>query len=388
MDTIYLKKRARALDGHLWVLSDEIHGSVKRLKPGELVEIKDKNEKFIGIGYLNPLSYITARILTRQREEIDRNFFEKRIKEAILRRKRMFPGESSFRAVNSEGDFLPGLIIDKYSNWVVIQSLTQGMERFIQVICEIIDQILKVETIFIKNDSPLRTIEGLELKTEIFKGSSEPLPVINEGDLKLLVDPVSGQKTGFYLDQRENRLIFSSLISGGKGLDLFCYTGAWGLHLAKKGAFVTFVDNSQKALQLARENAKLNHILQNCDFVKEDAFKFLTELTKKNEEKYDFIILDPPAFVKSRAKLNEGLKGYRFINASAMRLLKKGGILATSSCSHHMSREVFFDVLKRASRDSGRTVRLIYSGSQSRDHPILLQVPETEYLKCAILEII
>jgi len=197
---------------------------------------------------------------------------------------------------------------------------------------------------------------------------------------------LSGQKTGFFLDQRENRVAFSRLVKGGKGLDLFCYAGAWGLHLAQKGAEVAGIDESENAIALARRNAELNGLSGQCVFQRADVFAFLKDEVSRGSV-YDFVVLDPPAFVKSRARVKEALKAYRVINAHAMGLLKKGGLLATSSCSYHIDKEMFVEMLRSAARDAGRQVRLIEMRSQAKDHPVLLSMPETEYLKCAFLEV-
>ncbi len=385
MEVVYLKETSRILAGHLWVFQNEVAGSLKKYEPCTIVELRDRKDQFLGIGYINPHSLITIRLLTRRKERINRSFFETRIKDAISFRERILPDMNSCRLIYSESDLLSGLIVDKYSDWLVIQSLTAGMDRFLPQIVEILDDLIKPSTIFLKNDTPLRTLEGLELKTEFIKGTGEHLPVIKEGDISLKVDPVHGQKTGFFLDQRENRLLLSELIKESRGLDLFCYTGAWGLQLAKKGCQVLFIDDSEKALAIAKENAELNGISQRCTFLKTDVFDYLSA---QGKEDLDFIVLDPPAFVKAKAKIEEALRGYRFINSTCMRLLKKGGILATSSCSHHISRELFLELLRQAARGAGRTIRIIEFRSQAKDHPVLLQVPETEYLKCAILQIL
>lgn len=385
MERVYLKKTSRLHSGHLWVFSNEIEGSLRRYQPGEVVELRDKKENFLGIGYINPYSLITIRILSKKKEEINRRFFEKRLRDALFYRERFLSDQSSFRVVYSESDFLPGLIVDKYADWIVIQSLTAGMDRFVEKIAEILNQLLKPSTIFLKNDAPQRTLEGLELTNTFLKGSGESLPLIKEGGVLLKVDPVEGQKTGFFLDQRENRLCLSGLIKGGKGLDLFCYSGAWGLQLAKNGAQVLFIDSSEKALGLAMENAEINGLMQRVSFLRANVFDYLTEV---KAQEFDFIVLDPPAFVKSRQKIKEAIKGYRFINSAAMSLIKKGGILCTSSCSHHISRQTFLDILRSAAKDSGRSLRILEIRSQSKDHPILIQVPETEYLKCVIAQVV
>ncbi len=237
-----------------------------------------------------------------------------------------------------------------------------------------------------KNDNQNRTLERLALEKTVVKGAAGTVLSITEGDICSEVDPMSGQKTGFFLDQRENRLAFSRLVSGGRGLDLFCYSGAWGLHLAGKGAEVTFVDSSEAAIKQTKSNAEMNALAGKCAFVKADVFNFLKrEVASGN--KYDFIVLDPPAFVKSKGKLKEGLRGYREINAMAMSVVSQKGLLATSSCSHHVDKTAFLDMLQHAAKDAGKHVRVLELRSQGRDHPVLLSMPETEYLKCAFLVI-
>lgn len=384
MEKILLRRTSRILAGHSWIFSNELASSPKKHETGSLVEVYDLKNNFIGIGYINPNSLISIRLLTRKQEKINPDFFRKRILDAIDYRKRIGINENAFRAVYSESDFLPGLIVDKFNECLVIQLLTFGMEKLKDILIPLLDEILKPSAIVIRNDSSSRTLEGLPLSKEIIKGKLDKLPVINEAGINIEVNPLSGQKTGFFLDQRENRIALKELIKGGKGLDLFCYTGAWGLQLANKGAFVTFVDESETAVSQAHLNAKLNNIEQNFNFIKSDVFDFLKDETNAGNL-YDFIVLDPPAFVKSRLKVKEALKGYREINTLAMKLLKAGGILATSSCSYHISKEAFIDMLRSASKDAGKQFKLLDFRSQAKDHPILLSVPETEYLKCAFL---
>lgn len=387
MEKVILKKTSRILGGHLWIFSNELSESPRKYAPGSFVEIYDRQHHFLGAGYINPNSLISIRLLTQKNEKIDADFFRRRILDAIDYRKRLYPDMNSCRVIFSEGDFLPGLIVDKYHDCIVVQFLTFGIHNIGDMILNLLDEIFSPSTIVLKNDSQSRLLEGLAIEKKIAKGAMNSLPVINEEGITIEVDPMRGQKTGFFLDQRENRIALSRYIHGGKGLDLFCYSGAWGLQLARKGAFVTFVDESDTALSIAGKNARLNNLEARCEFVKKDAFHFLSEGVETGKT-YDFIVLDPPAFVKSRAKIKEAVKGYREINSTAMRLIKKGGMLATSSCSHHIDRTLFLDILRDAAKDAGRTARLIEYRYQAKDHPILLSVPETEYLKCAFLEVI
>ncbi len=385
MDKVILKRTSRILAGHPWIFSNELSTSPKRFGPGSLVEVYDNRNEYIGAGYINPNSLIAIRLLTREREKIDAGFFRRRITAALRYRERFLPDTGSCRLVFSEGDFLPGLMVDKYADCIVIQILTLGMEKQKDTITGLLDEMLAPSVIVLRNDSRTRILEGLSLEKKIVKGRLDTLPVIREGEALLEVDPLSGQKTGSFLDQRENRIAFSRLAKGGRGLDLFCYSGAWGLQLARRGMQVTFVDDSEAALARARRNAELNGVAGTCDFVKDDAFAFLKSEAESGSG-YDSVALDPPAFVKSKLKIKEALRGYREINAMAMRIVKSGGLLATSSCSYHIDRMVFLDMLRTASRDSRKSFRLLEYRSQGKDHPVALSIPETEYLKCAFLE--
>ena len=384
MEKVFLKRTSRVLAGHLWIFSNELVSSPRLHEPGSIVEVYDSKEAFMGTGYINPNSLIAVRLLTRQREEINADFFRKRIADALGYRKRFLPEGDSGRLVYSEGDFLPGLIVDRYAGCIVVQLLTAGMERQRDLLLGLLDEMLSPEMIVLKNDNPNRTLEGLPLEKTVVRGTAGAVVSITEGEIHSEVDPMSGQKTGFFLDQRENRIAFSRLVSGGRGLDLFCYSGTWGLHLAKRGAHVTFVDSSEAAIKQTKHNAELNGLAGDCAFVKADVFNFLKREVDSGNM-YDFIVLDPPAFVKSKAKLKEGLRGYREINAMAMSIITQKGLLATSSCSHHVDKTAFLDMLQHAAKDAGRNVRVLELRSQGRDHPVLLSMPETEYLKCAFL---
>lgn len=385
MQKVHLKRTKRILDGHLWVFSNELYENPKKYEPGSIVEIYDMKDVFLGIGYINPHSLISIRILTREKESIDREFFRKRINAALSLRERFIGTRDAMRLIFSEGDYLPGLIVDKYKDCLVLQVLTLGMEALKGTVISLLDEMLSPEIIILKNDSRMRSLEGIPLHKEIIKGSMEQLPVIKEDGVLFEVDPYEGQKTGFFLDQRENRTALRDFIKGGKGLDLFCYTGAWSLRLAALVDEITGVDESERAITQAQKNAELNSFSEKAKFIKSDVFSFLKDEIGKGEKRYDFIVLDPPAFVKSSGKIKEAVKAYRQLNEMSMRLIKSGGILATSSCSYHMGREMFLDMLHSAGRGAGRSLRLLSLRSQNYDHPVLLSMPETEYLKCAFL---
>jgi 23S rRNA (cytosine1962-C5)-methyltransferase len=386
MVKILLKRTSRILAGHNWIFSNELAASPKTYEPGSLVEVRDMKHEFIGIGYINPISLIAVRLLTREMETIDEAFFRKRVLNALSYRKSVGIIGDSFRVIYSEGDFLPGLIADKYGDCLVLQFLTLGMEKLKDMIIPVMDEILSPAAIVLKNDSQSRILEGLPLSKEVIKGSMENAPLIHEGALSYRVNPLGGQKTGFFLDQRENRLALKALVHSGRGLDLFCYSGAWGVQLASKGLPVTFVDDSDNALDQVKTNAELNGVEKQCTRVKADIFDFLKSEIKA-DNKYDFIILDPPAFIKSKLKVKEGLRGYREINTLAMHLLADNGILATSSCSYHIDRAIFLDMLRDSARSAHKQFRLVEYRSQGKDHPVHLSMPETEYLKCAFLRL-
>jgi 23S rRNA (cytosine1962-C5)-methyltransferase len=386
MKTVHLKHKEdrRITRGHPWVFSNELRELPRELVSGELVDVHDASGKFIGRGYINPHSLIAVRILTRIQEEINVDFIRRRISTARELRTRLGFGES-YRAVYSEGDGMPGLIVDKYANTIVIQSLTAGIDRLLDVISSVLREIFSPEAIVLRNDSGSRVLEGLPLEKRVMEGSISGPVTIEESGIVYRVDVLEGQKTGFFFDQRENRLALKDYVGGQRVLDCFCYVGAWSLSAAQFGASeVTGLDSSEKAISLASENAERNGL--GAKFRTADVFDELRMLEKKRE-RFGCIILDPPAFVKSRTKMREALKGYKEINLRAMKLLEVGGTLVTCSCSHHINQDLFREMLIDAAFSAGRQAQLREMRSQARDHPVLLAVRETQYLKCAILAI-
>lgn len=375
----------RLLLGHPWVFSNEIASDLGTYEPGSLVDVYTHGGTLVGRGYINPRSLITVRILSQRREVIDSDFFHSRLAAALQRRERLFPGVQSYRLVYSEGDLLPGLIVDRYQDHLVLQTLTLGMELRTEAICEALERLIQPQAIVARNDVGIRTLEGLPQEKKVLRGSLETAVEVWESDIRFRVDPWEGQKTGFYLDQRENRCTLQPLLAGERVLDAFCYTGAWALHAARAGAReVVGVDESAKAIRWATDQAKDNGLDQVCQFTPSDVFDFLKEADTRHE-RFDCIILDPPAFVKSRSKVREGLEGYWEINRRAMRLVKPGGYLITCSCSYHVDPDTFRTTLSRAARAARRTVVLLEMRSQARDHPVLLPLSESAYLKCAVL---
>jgi len=389
MDILRLKRHhvRRVLQGHPWIFSNELAQRPQEIQPGDLVAVQDPQGCDVGIGYFNPHSLIAVRLLTRTQEPIDAAFFARRIRRADDFRKRFFPKERSYRVVFSEADGLPGLVVDRYEDDLVLQVTTAGMERWISTICEVLAEMFKPEAIVARNDTAIRELEGMRLEKRVLYGKIESPTVITKNGLEFEIDLLEGQKTGFYLDQSENYARLKDLVTGGTVLDGFCYAGAWALHAARYGAQkVIGLDSSEKAVGWAKANARRNGFEDRCEFRKADLFD---ELRKQDSigVQYDSIILDPPAFIKSKSKQKEGLQGYREINRHAMRLIKPGGFLVTCSCSYHLDREGFLKMLSQAAWDARRTARLLEFRAQSRDHPILLSIPETNYLKCAILMI-
>lgn len=384
MRIIKLKKKEerRVQRGHPWVFSNEIQDLPTDAVPGEHVEIRDVSGGFIGRGYINPRSLIAVRILTRKKEDLDAAFFAGRI--ALARGLRASLGfGDSFRAIFSEGDGLPGLIVDKYADTLVVQSLTAGIDGMLDMILNALREVYDPKAIVLRNDTASRAIEGLAQEKRVVVGETTGIVIIEESGLRYQVDVLEGQKTGFFFDQRENRLAIKDLVKGKRVLDCFSYVGAWALSAAKYGATeVIGIDSSEKAVTLATGNADLNGL--SARFVAGDVFEKLREF-EKQKERFGCIILDPPAFVKSRAKVREALKGYKEINLRAMRLLEAGGVLVTCSCSYHIDQELFREMLIDAAYSANRQARLLEMRAQSRDHPMLLAAKETQYLKCAIM---
>jgi 23S rRNA (cytosine1962-C5)-methyltransferase len=384
MKTVHLKPKEdrRVLRGHPWVFSNELQKIPEGAVPGEVVDVLDASGRFVGRGYMNPRSLITVRILTRKQEEIDVDFLRRRISAARALRVSLGFGES-YRALYSEGDGLPGLIVDKYADTLVLQALTAGIDRLLDDIIAALKEEYSPDAVVLRNDASSRELEGLTQETRVVLGSVAGPVVIEESGIAYEVDVLAGQKTGFFFDQRENRLALRDYARGRRTLDCFCYVGAWSLAAARYGApEVIGIDSSEKAVALAAANAARNNL--SARFMTADVFDELRSLERKREH-FGLIILDPPAFVKSRAKVREALKGYKEINLRAMKLLEPGGVLATCSCSHHIDEALFREMLIDAAYSSGRQARVLEMRSQARDHPVLLAARETQYLKCAML---
>ena len=371
---------------HPWVFSQAFLSIPDGIQSGEPVVIRSEDGKFLALGYFSSYSQIAVRLWGYdESERVDEEFFVRRIEKAYTFRKRYVEktGTNAYRLINGESDFLPGLIVDKYADTLVVQSLTAGIDGMLDMILHALREVYDPKTIVLRNDTASREIEGLAQEKRVVVGETSGIVIIEESGIRYQVDVLEGQKTGFFFDQRENRLAIKDLVKGRRTLDCFCYVGAWALSAAKYGATeVIGIDSSEKAVKLATGNADLNGL--SARFVAGDVFEKLREF-EKQKERFGCIILDPPAFVKSRAKVREALKGYKEINLRAMRLLEAGGVLVTCSCSHHIDQELFREMLIDAALSAGRQARLLEMRTQSRDHPMLLAAKETQYLKCAIL---
>lgn len=382
------KEDRRIRRGHPWIFSNEIEGKFTGIEPGELVHVADHTGRPVGTGYANPHSLITVRIMCRHGEEVGPELIKERVASARALRERFCPDRETYRAVFSESDLLPGLVVDRYGSWLSVQSLTAGMERLMPDVIAALDDVYRPDGIVLRNDSRQRTLEGLPLVKEVVKGDWPGGLEVSLSGLRLKVDLLGGQKTGFFLDQADNYQLLDRIAGGAAVLDLFCHTGAWSLYAARAGAAsVTGVDSSGPALGTARENAAMNGLSGRVRFMEEDALKSLRTLCPDGPA-FDVVVCDPPSFIKSRAKLAEGLKGYRDLNTKVMKAVKPGGFLVSCSCSHHMDRRDFLEVLRSSAAGAGRTARVVEMRSQSKDHPVLVAAPETEYLKTVLLQLI
>jgi 23S rRNA (cytosine1962-C5)-methyltransferase len=375
----------RIAQGHQWVFSNEIKTVRGDPERGDLVELLRYDEKFLGIGFYHPNSLISVRLLSRVHEEISFEFFEGRIARALELRKRLFPSSEVFRVVHGESDFLPGLVIDKYNEFLAIQTFSCGMDRRLTLICDVLESIFHPKAIVERNESPLRSLEGLPLKKEVLRGSLDQ-PIITEHGIKYKVDLLNGQKTGFFLDQRENRKTIRQYARDAEVLDCFCNEGGFSLNAAQGGAKrVVGLDSSPHAVAKAKVNATINQ-LERVTFECRDVFDQLKQYVEE-QRRFDLVVLDPPSFSKSKKTVATALRGYKEINHRALQLLKSGGILATASCSHHVTEESFLSTVEAAARSARRTLQLLQLSFASPDHPTLSAMPETKYLKFAIFAV-
>ena len=372
----------RWIEGHPWIFRSDVVQSPES-SPGA-VAVRDTRGRPIGWALWSPESEIALRLLDASPDAaIDATWWRERIGRAITRRRSVEPVATAFRLVHGEGDGLPSLIVDRYDRWLVVQLLSAGLEAFRREIVDALCELTGCAGILARNDATVRTREGLTRQVEVLRGEVPDEVTVSEHGVTYVAALRTGQKTGAFLDQRENRALVAS-VARGRSLDLFSYHGSFALHLARGATQVTSVDSSGPALERGRQNAALNGA-ENISFVEADAFEFL-RAEGQADRRYDTIVVDPPAFAKNRASLVAATRGYRDLNLHALRLLSRGGLLFTASCSYHLTKSLFLDMLRDAGAASGR--RLILRGLtvQPSDHPELVTVPETGYLKGALLE--
>jgi len=374
---------ARVRSGHLWVYRSDVLDS-NDVAPGSIVTVRDERNNVTGKAFYSSQSQIALRFIVRGDVPIDEMFFQKRFEEADNLRTRLGTDPLLSRRIYSEGDFLPGLIVDRYGDYLVVQALTQTADRLQPLFTSILQERYQPRSIVLRNDSKVRELEGLPL-AQSWVGEQPPETIVVDEDGKQVeIALTAGQKTGGYLDQRDNHRA-AARYARGSALDGFCYGGGFALHLADACETVEAVDMSGAAVRLAQSNAQRNN-LQNIQCIEGNVFDFLREKFSQGT-RYDTIVLDPPAFARNRESLEGALRGYKEINNRAMRLLRNGGILITCTCSHHVSEGLFAEVLAEAARDAGCWLRVLERRIQAPDHPVLMAVPETLYLKCFILEI-
>lgn len=381
-------RQKKLLQGHPWVYGNEIERVEGEIEDGGLVTVVDFRGRYMGTGFYNSKSLITVRLLTHRQEEITDELIASRVKAACDYRRFVMnrPGTDSCRLIYGEADRLPGVIADRFGGVIVLQVLALGMERFTQTIADALLACEKPDCLLLQNDDAIRRKEGMECFTRVLYGTLPEENIIHENGVKLAVDVLGGQKTGYFLDQKDNHLFVCQFCKDARVLDCFSYIGAFALNAAAAGAKeVTAVDISEAAVQLIEKNAALNGaditaVCANC-------FDFLRAQVKAGE-KYDVVVLDPPAFTKAHANMASACRGYKEIALSAMRLLPAGGVLATHSCSYHMPEEVFVNTVLSAAQDLHRQVRVITLRRQDIDHPVLAGYPESHYLKSLWLQML
>ena len=376
-------RRVRA--GHPWVYSNEIamDAAAKALKPGTVVRIADSNGAFLATAMFNPHSLIAARVLSRIADEtIDRAFLAARLRAALTLRERLY-GEPFYRLVHAEADGLPGLVIDRFGRTFVVEVGSAGMEALTPELLAAIDEVTAPRTVILRNDSAVRNLEGLPLETRLAKGEAPDGPIaLTENGARFYADPLGGQKTGWFYDQRDARARVAALATGLKALDVYSYTGGFGVLAAMKGAAeVICVDRSQPALELASRAAEANGVADRMQFRRGEAFETLERM----DETFDLVIADPPAFVRSKKDLGAGLRGYRKLMRLAAARVSPGGFLFAASCSHHVTLDAFTGELAHALADADRSGRILAPGGAGADHPVHPQLPESAYLKSLLV---
>jgi 23S rRNA (cytosine1962-C5)-methyltransferase len=386
LHTVRVNRKAadRVASGHPWIFSSDVvdRGQAAR---GDTVLVVDHKGAALGTAHYSDSSQISLRMLADRVESIDRGFFLRRLAAAEAYRKRVVAGSNACRLVHGEGDQLPGLVIDRYGDYFTLQTLDQGMDRAKAEIASCLEELFAARAIVERNDVSVRKRESLPLESGVLAGEAPEAVMVEMNGLKLYADLLHGQKTGIFLDQREN-YVAAARYARGRALDCFTSTGGFALHIAAKCESVEAVDSSEASLKMAERNRAANSI-GNVEFREADMFDLLAGYAQAHR-RFDTVVLDPPAFAKSRGSLDSALRGYKEINRRALQLLGSGGVLVTCSCSHHVSEAMLLGIVAEASLDTNRKLRILERRTQSQDHPILLTVPETLYLKCLILEVL
>lgn len=388
MKTARVNKKGanRVRQGHLWIYRSDVLDV--DAEGGSIVSVKDERGNFIGQALFSDTSQIALRFLTQSPEDIDRDWWRRKIAEAAGRR-HISSDTNAYRVIYSEGDLLPSLIVDRYNDVLVLQTLSQGTDAIKLMLVEILAEQFQPRAIIERNDARVRELEGLPLITTTVYGDAPQELEITQHGLRFIVAPSGGQKTGSFLDQRENRIAArnaAQTTNTARALDCFTFNGAFALHLAGVCDEVIGIDISGEAVAAARRNADLNE-MRNVEFREANVFDALREMEAIGE-RFDTIVLDPPAFAKNRASLKSAVRGYKEINLRALKLLNPGGVLVTCTCSYHVSEELFLEVLTHAALDAHRRVQIIEKRAQATDHPVLVAMPETYYLKCVIARVI
>ncbi|MBI5474079.1 MAG: class I SAM-dependent rRNA methyltransferase [Ignavibacteriae bacterium] len=380
------KEDRRILSGHQWAFSNEIREIKGSPVSGDIVELLSAGGKVLGVGYYHQHSLIAVRLLSRSVETIDEDFFRHRFLQALDLRKKLFPQSETFRLIHSESDFLPGLIVDKFNDYLSVQTFSFGMEVRIGMICDVLESIFHPTGIVERNESTLRELEQLPQKKSVLRGTAAPT-IFDDCGVRFEVNLLEGQKTGFFLDQRFNRYTIRSFSHDAEVLDCFTNDGGFALFAATHGAKrVVGIDSSPDAVIRATRNAALNQ-LHNVAFTQADVFEELQRLASAGTA-FDVVVLDPPSFTKSRKNVQAAKQGYKDLHSSAMRVLRPGGVLLTASCSHHIESEVFLDIVATTAQKAGRAVQLLDWRGASPDHPVLPAMPETRYLKFAVVRVL
>ncbi|MEQ1624813.1 MAG: class I SAM-dependent rRNA methyltransferase [Sediminibacterium sp.] len=388
MTKLYLRKKIapRIANGHPWVYGNEVEKIEGDVVAGDIVDVYYSAEKYAGRGYINPQSQILVRLLTRKQETIDEAFFHQKIAKAWAYRQKLGYTENC-RLVFGEADELPALIIDKFNDYFVIQTLSLGMDRWKDAIVRSLESIFSPKGIYERNDVPVRQLEGLPLQKGFLSAPFDTNIQIVENGLKFLVDLENGQKTGYFLDQQDNRRAIQNIVKGADVLGAFTYTGTFEIHAAAYGAkSVLGLDISENAVAQANKNAALNGLDSICKFEAMNAFDVLKQWGKDGR-KYDVVMLDPPAFTKSRESIGKAITGYKEINLRGMKLLRNGGFLVTSSCTNLVNPEMFLSAIDQAAKDARKRIRQVVFQAQSSDHPIIWGMENTNYLKFLIVEV-